>query len=361
MDDLSVDLICKILIRIPLKSLLKLRCVSKLWCNIIDDPLFAHMQYDSSEVEPRRTLLLGITDDYTEWRVNLTLYAACDNEETRVIHAAKIPIATFEFGRSYDCCNGLMYFVTDKKIVVLNPLRSTHFRVLPPLPISDAWDLDSTAIGLGFDSLTKTFKMVCINYRPSSSTCTLVHTLGTTSWREVSGLPAYCDRYDNTSVFVQGFLHWMTRPSVIQYREGRILAFDVSKETFKVIPHPEIDFEGQFAWQIRILDIKGNLAMLDQPCGGKIDIWVLDYEKQLWSKKYTIDINTICGQSYNLCYYLGLWKDELLFNSYFPHHPFKKYWTYSLKTGDSKVCDIQGSHAIIYSLRGSLISIRGAM
>lgn len=200
-------------------------------------------------------------------------YAPCNIEEAGVIHATKIPMAKFQLAGFYGSCNGLMYR-TDKyrvNIMVSNPLRS-RFKILPPLHIEMYGHLNSdyTTIGLGFDGLTKTFKIVRSYKRPSSSYCTLVHTLGTTSWREVSSVTA--DYYhDNKSVFVHGFLHWRTNiPFVIKDCVGRTLVFDVSKETFKVIPFPQIDFEKDRL--LRIFDIKGNLAMLDLLRGSKIDI-----------------------------------------------------------------------------------------
>ncbi|KAK1397819.1 F-box domain-containing protein [Heracleum sosnowskyi] len=366
MDNFSVDLMLKIFIRIPVKSLLKLRRVSKYWCNIIDDPFFARM-HDYGQIE-QHTLLVGI---FKYNRLPLpsttTFYAACDDEEARVIHEVKIPMAKFQVKQAYGSCNGLMYFAEDQvdEIVVSNPLTS-QFRILPPLNIEmDGYlNSESTATGLGFDSLTKTFKMVRSYKSPLCSYFTRVHTLGTASWREVSSVPddyCYCDKYE--SVFVHGFLHWRTRPNLVttNYEEW-ISAFDVSKETFKVIPSPEIDFEKLSGWTSEklfgISDIKGNLAMLDLSCSGKIDIWVMEYEKQLWAKEYTIDI-TILGNIFSQysTHVIGLWKqDEILF------HSSRNYWSYSMKNGGLKECAVQISdHATIYSLRGSLISIPGAM
>ncbi|WOG99870.1 hypothetical protein DCAR_0519226 [Daucus carota subsp. sativus] len=364
LDEFSVDLMINIFIRLPVKTLLKFRRVSKYWCNIIDDPLFTHMHHDFGEVQ-QKTLLLGALD----WPATTALRDS-DTEEAMVIDAAKVPMAMFEPGCAFGSCNGLMYFTRNfsDNIVVSNPLRS-QFTILPPLPTETCYCKDSdSAIGLGFDSATKTFKMVTSYKTRLSAYCTLVHTLGTTSWREVSGVPAaYCCDSDEKSVFVHGFLHWMTKPLRIQDCEGRILAFDVSKETFKVIPSPEINYEkhSEIERLLRILDINGNLAMLDLSVWNTIDIRVMDYETQLWCKEYTIDI-TIVGSIYNVSTQVvgHCNHNEILFSFVNKNYSgsIVSYWSYSMKTGDlNKWGDVWGSHPRVYSLKGTLISIPGAV
>ncbi|KAK1374265.1 F-box domain-containing protein [Heracleum sosnowskyi] len=345
MDEISVDLIHEIFIRIPIKSLLKARCVSKSWRKIIDDPFFANMQYDCGEVEEKTLLVRTLGPENTS-----SLYAtvtAYDNEETMLIHAATVPMVKLPLQdrKIYGSCNGLLYFAEHNggRIVVSNPLRS-QFTILPSMPtrMYYCWDSHWTAIGLGFDSSTKTFKMVCTNKKPKSSHFTLVHTLGTMFWREVPSVGAYfCSKnLDYKSVYVHGFLHWMMDPFEIDNGGGRILAFDVSKETFNVVPHPELSFEKHSPRHFRILDIKGNLGMLDLSFHTKFDLWVMDYEKKSWGKEYTIDI-TIVGEIYvDVTEVIGLWKqDEIMFkfqnralNPNFVH-----YWSYGMRTVQGRV------------------------
>ncbi|KAL8109136.1 F-box protein At2g34280-like [Apium graveolens] len=369
-DDLPVHLIYTIFIRIPIKSLLQLRSVSKSWCKIIDNPVFALVQYDCGEVE--QNTLLYRTKDST-WT---TLYSAAgrDIEEARMIHAANVPMVKFPatsiYHSCYGFCNGLMYiaenFFNTRRILVINPLKS-QFTTLPPLPLKEyyCWNSCWTAIGLGFDSLTKSFKMVYSYQRSSSVYCTLVHTLGTTSWREVPGVPAcYCMRPDYKSVFVRGSLHWMMNPSMIENCQGRILVFDVSKETFEVILHPELCFEGHSDKLLRLMDIKENLGMLDLSRDEQIDIWVMDYEKKSWGREYIIDI-TIVGDEIHVdvSQVIGVWKqDEILF--YFGEpYKYMKYWSYNMRTGKIKEredLNTNAQEAQVYSLKGSLLTISGA-
>ncbi|KAK1376697.1 F-box domain-containing protein [Heracleum sosnowskyi] len=360
--DICMD---KIFIRLPVKSLLRARCISKSWRKFIDNPdfaNFAHMKYEYCEDE-QNTLILRASRAETT-----SLYAATGCEESSMILAETVPMVKFQVERTvdYGSCNGLVYFAENYsgRFVVSNPLRS-QFTVLPQPPerLYYPWNSDWSATGLGFDSSTKTFKMICTNRKTKSDESpqfTLVHTLGTTSWREVPSVPAhYCKRTTNSmSVFVHGFLHWMIHPSIRNSGEGRILAFDVSKETFKVIPHPEISFKGSRYY--RILDIKGNLGMLDLSREVEFDIWIMDYEKESWTKEYTIDITTVDPYFVDMTQVIGLWKqDEILFR-FWKSRFLVMYWSYSMRTGNIKECEVPSSNAGVLSLKGSLIPIPGA-
>ncbi|KAK1374468.1 F-box domain-containing protein [Heracleum sosnowskyi] len=366
MDKFSADLIHKIFIWVPIKSLTKLKCVSKSWCKIIDDPLFALMQYDCGKVD-EKTLLLS-TINHSESTTSLYAAVCSDDEEDRMIRAATVPMVKVQTRSGiFGSCNGLLYFADAYagSIVVSNPVRS-QFTILPPTPFKMyCWESYYSAIGLGFDSLTKTFKMVCTN-QPGSTQITLVHTLGTSSWREVPSFPAYyCGHVDSRSVFVHGFLHWMMDSSMIKNGRGRILAFDVSKETFEVVPHPQLSFEKHMDNYFRILDFKGNLGMLDLSSGTKFDLWVMDYDKKSWSKELTIDISIVGKIHVDITQVIGLWKrDEILFlfsQRDCSRRGFVEYWSYGMRTGNLKECEDQSSNAQVFSLKGSLISIPDAM
>ncbi|KAK1401770.1 hypothetical protein POM88_001375 [Heracleum sosnowskyi] len=266
------------------------------------------MQYDCGEVEQKTPFLRNSDSSLS---VNTSLYAAvaaCDNADDRMIRAATVRMPNIQITSIFGSCNGLIYFAENKtgRFVVSNPLRS-QFTILPPTPINIYWTSYWTAIGL---------------------------------------------------VFLHGFLHWMMDSSC----GGRILAFDVSKETFKVIPHPPISFKEHERY-FRILDFNGNLGMLDLSSSIKYDIWVMDHEKISWDKQYTIDITVVGKIGLHMPEVIGPWKqDQILFRycdqAYNPF--FVKYWSYSMRTGSIKECKDRSSNAQVYCLKGSLISVPGA-
>ncbi|KAL8145441.1 hypothetical protein AgCh_003561 [Apium graveolens] len=90
------------------------------------------------------------------------------------------------------------------------------------------------------------------------------------------------------------------------------IGIGLARRHLKVIPHPEITFRCS-----AILEIKGNLGMLDTSGDIKYDLWVVDYNEKSWS-----------------------------------------YWSYSMKTGNLE-CKEQSSNAHVSGLKGSLIPIPG--
>lgn len=104
--------------------------------------------------------------------------------------------------------------------------------------------------------------------------------------------------------------------------------------------------------------------MLDLSSKTKFDLWVMDYETKSWGKEYTIDI-TIADQIHvDVTQVIGLWKQDKImfkFENRVCDENFVKYWSYSRRTGKMKECKDQSSNSQVFSLKGSLISIPGAM
>ncbi|XP_074361215.1 F-box/kelch-repeat protein At3g06240-like [Apium graveolens] len=305
------------------------------------------------------------------------MYAAYDNEDYSMIYAGKIPMAD----------------LNDEKILVSNLLRN-QFRALPPiyLPPKDdflapvkytSWSISKhpeespvNAYGLGFDSSTNTFKMVCTLQNTGKCIGTVVHNLGTDSWRKISSFPQY--PIYGKPVFVHGFLHWLLSPLGQYYGElpvdQTIVSFDVCKENFQLLPHPGIwskyieefrliECNGHF----RLFDMSSDLAVADISMSDEdIDIWMMDYRKKEWSRVFNIRLTQTLATAYNdICIYaiactyndndIGIWKEgEIFVKSY------KGYWIYSTKTGGLKFklfSGLSNGAAQIPSQTGSLVSI----
>ncbi|WOH08640.1 hypothetical protein DCAR_0728084 [Daucus carota subsp. sativus] len=391
MDEIPVCIMFNILSKIPTKSLLKLRCVSKSWLKIIDDPFLCHLNIHSASADPQTPLILP---KFTKFINNVRICAAYDNEaDDRMIHAGKIPMAEINVNGccSFGSCNGLLYFAEycyDEKILVLNPLRN-QLRLLPPISFppnddflalmkhyGDPEESPVNAYGLGFDSSTNNFKMVCILQNTGECMGTVVHNLGSNSWRKISSVPRY--PIHGKPVFVHGFLHWMLSPLRQFYGDlpvdQNIISFDVCTEEFQVIPHPGILSENIEEFELidcyghfKLFDMSNDLAVADISMRDKdIDIWVMDYAKKEWSRVYNIRLAETLASAYNeICVYaiacvyndndIGVWKEgEIFVKSY------KGYWIFSTHTGGLRFKRISGlgkGDAQILSHTGSLVSI----
>nr|GEU96355.1 hypothetical protein [Tanacetum cinerariifolium] len=66
------------------------------------------------------------------------------------------------------------------------------------------------SLGLGFDASTNTFKMVCVLRKDDKNPCTMVHVLGTNTWREIPQVVPSCPIADKC-VYANGCLYWFAK------------------------------------------------------------------------------------------------------------------------------------------------------
>ncbi|GFZ19443.1 hypothetical protein Acr_28g0001480 [Actinidia rufa] len=388
MVDLPTDIISQILSRIPMKSLFRFRCVAKLWCCIIDHPFFAYMHLSQCNEEHNMLLLIPYPT-YRQKKLSFRLV----EERGRNMKANKNSITEFDLNHCVllSSCNGLVCIQYENKqsYVLLNPLR-TDFLELPKATIkADYPEPVIVTCGFGFDASTSAYKVVRVvcrienltsrvivhrvgtsswredltptievhrvdtsSWRENLTSRVEVHRVGTSSWREIGEVPPH--PVEGKPVFAHGFLHWLVNP-FRRESEGMIVSFHIGTEKFQWTPHPKVD--ATYTVLFQLVDMKGNLGMVDLSSKTNIDIWVQkDYKNKEWVRQYRIDIRAPCGRS-NIEHIqvIGLWENgEILlkFNDGF--------FIYSPKTGlryNNGLGLESDSPTGLHSHRGSLISI----
>ncbi|PWA95118.1 F-box domain-containing protein [Artemisia annua] len=157
-------------------------------------------------------------------------------------------------------------------------------------PLPKTWPRASKVFyscGLGLDDSTMTYKIVCImrKERFDEATnefmvefCTLVHVLGTSSWREIPNPPCY-RTMTNEGVFVHGCLHWYT------LCPHKIVRFDVKKETFKLIDPPK--YMKKNCANNQLVDLHGELGLVYHADNVSMEVWLL--KKNEWMLHCKLD------------------------------------------------------------------------
>ncbi|KAK9275442.1 hypothetical protein L1049_022707 [Liquidambar formosana] len=361
MDKLPLDVVFNIFSRLPIKSLLRSRCVSKHWRNIIEDPFLANLHL-SRAVQEHTILAL----DHPTHRRKVTSLYLVKEDGNKNLKASKNPIAELSNSNNYSLegsCNGLLYFAKPNErdgVILLNPLTGQNI-MLPPATIPSPCP-HMKKYGLGFDPSTNTYKIVRVFFRnqldwKNYSLGVEVHTLGTNSWREIGEIPPspMCGR----PVSAYGALHWMVDPPfACDNLKSMIVSFDIGKEVFSLTPHP--DFGSKTCDMFQLVDFRGFLAMADLSSDSCILIWVLkDYDKKEWVEEFRIQIRPPMGRADNCSYnVVGPWKNgEILLSS------SEGYFCYNSKTDNLRYIHTGGpftdtttSEVSIYSHRGSLVS-----
>ncbi|XP_050253468.1 F-box/kelch-repeat protein At3g23880-like isoform X7 [Quercus robur] len=256
-DDLPEEIVLEILARLPVKSLLKFRCVCKTWYSYITNPNFisTHLlcynnNHDGGYVihMPKATFSMA----YFHLPHSQICTLAFDRT-FETISEFRIPF-TFESGYPslVGSCNGILCFTDfiiskSKDVYLWNP----SIRKFKRLPNTCLTLLCNVALGFGYDSQNNDYKIVRFSSTIAKPPEVEVYSLSSDSWKRIElgiswrpNVLAHNFNCTLASPFVSGHLHWMIeiieKGSEQEERfTSMILSFDVSSEKFKELPLPD--------------------------------------------------------------------------------------------------------------------------
>ncbi|GJV48161.1 F-box domain containing protein [Tanacetum coccineum] len=281
MDRLPPNIIFNIFSRVPVKCLARSRCVSKGWCNYIDDrylvivhdkrlveeptPILYHQHLSRDRITGNLCFHIIESKQY-----GTSHYVLEPKEGPFLEYLHKKPLSKYSIVRIVvrGSCNGLMCLSQDEdnvitSLVVVHPLRKECYE-LPSFPLRFDRGMDRESCGLGFDTSTNTWKMVCVllkEYAPpdkpdmvKKNLCTMVHVFGTNSWREIPQVPSYS--ITGKAVFANGCLHWLASYSDIKTEDG-----------------------GRPVIWYQVVDLHGEVGYV---CTKSMEFWLLNHKKKEW-------------------------------------------------------------------------------
>ncbi|KAL6888849.1 hypothetical protein ACP4OV_009875 [Aristida adscensionis] len=279
--ELPDEIVAQILVRLPVKSLLRFKSVCKAWRATISDPFFtrAHLRSSAarSEQDPAfliypHTLYRVIEEEAwpTTFSSEIRLYQWRPGDTTAtVLHGG-------DFGGEFSMvfwlahCDGLVLVPTDTKLYLFNPAT----RDAVALPASSRYDngvqeehvcwhtmgcryidLDRevyySASGLGQDPRTGEYKVVRSFYHSCDIGMNICHmgmevftvggSAGGDGWREIApGPPHLVSRWE-TPVTVKGFMFWHMDNRHKDYQPAHprgILRLSLDDEAFAIAELP---------------------------------------------------------------------------------------------------------------------------
>ncbi|KAI3790409.1 hypothetical protein L2E82_03419 [Cichorium intybus] len=260
---LCEELIDEIFTRLPTKSLLRFRALSKFLCSYIGSPGFIRMHTFRS---PQKLLIRHKFYNY-QTHINDCFYTLHSEEQLPVCsRPGYIGITPIEFPYSIcstivGSCNGILCLFDNKEkhISVWTPSIRRKL-TLPHYP----WGLSSAIqLGFGFDPITDDYNIVKISYAKygRKSQSSFVYAVKTGTWCEIASPTPLFSKVASNACFVNGALHWVversyTESHVADYR-FYILTFDLSTHVFGMIPLPVSSLEN-----LQLLTIQGLLAVI---------------------------------------------------------------------------------------------------
>ncbi|XP_026412768.1 putative F-box protein At1g32420 [Papaver somniferum] len=304
-------IICEIFSRLPVKSLMRFKCLSKHWCSVIQkDQHFIDLHFLQSKA--RTNLLLTVPRERNgyiqSWSVDDNLYpfryflAIADlfsegGEVPSVVHTTTREIDTGSYSITKPV-NGLICLFDSEENLgvrvcnlstrqVTTWIRSTFLSNFD-LKDKGAHYLMSSRCNLGFDPATKEHKVICMWTVRGGPVCEVL-TLGDRTWRIIDDvLPAY--NYTNSytygdSIYVNGFIYYEPQMIKFSFEDDKpivIVAFDVGKEKFRAIEIPDFILDqisdSNRLSTVQLLEIDRHPALSSGTSRDIFKIWLFDDE-----------------------------------------------------------------------------------
>ncbi|XP_060206774.1 F-box protein CPR1-like isoform X2 [Lycium barbarum] len=294
---LPEEIITEILTRLPVKSLLKFRSVSKSWLALISSPQFinTHLSLSKNKEDTHHILISGSSGAkriFKECSISSLFY----DSVTQVLDL-DFPIENrIDFTVS---CNGLIFLADYIKYSLLwNPTTRKH-KNLPDF--KPRFKKNYYVIyGFGYDEFRDDYKVVGISYG-SDGVEVKVYSLKSDSWTSVD----YCWEILNapgssqkmklygTGLFANGKLHWDTITSGPIMRWGRnIISFDLANEKWEKMEKPSYGVGESDLW---VGKLGSDLCVYSDYRTTHLGAWVMkDYGvKESWTKMFTIRRQTV--------------------------------------------------------------------
>jgi len=233
---LPEEVIFDILLRLPVKSLLQLKCVSKSWKTLISNPQFAKTHLLSSTSFPQLfTSAVKIGDREI---LSYPMKPLLENPSTPI---EPVAITMSHKYNIFGSCNGLLclYDSFQSNFRLWNPsinLKSNRFPIVA--------SFDNKIIGhhgFGYDQVNDKYKLlvVLLNKDDFSEKVTRIYTFGENSWTTVPNFP--CNPGMWLGKFVSGSLNWIIKKDGVNSNQPVILSVDLEKETYGEVLLPQHD------------------------------------------------------------------------------------------------------------------------
>ncbi|GMH07143.1 hypothetical protein Nepgr_008983 [Nepenthes gracilis] len=289
-DTLPEDLLVEILLRLPVKSVLRFRCVCRSWCSFIASSNFinAHLRHCNKRDD---SLLLVRNYNTVEKKV---IYALChDNETLDEIMRIDFPVTSQnQFYRILGCVNGLVCLIDDigrgtDHMLLWNPLLRRSIHIPKPNIAPDQLLHKTPVYGFGCGRFTddcKILRILCPNEKSvinRSKPLIEIFRLGKGFWENLD-LSVSFTQLDSRQAYLNGAIHWLS------YR-NLIAAFDVDTEVFTDIKLPN-DLQNSSLHCLIIAAWRKSLSVFEVHYPGDFCLWVKkEYNVEgSWSRLFTV-------------------------------------------------------------------------
>ncbi|XP_042988344.1 F-box/kelch-repeat protein At3g06240-like [Carya illinoinensis] len=235
---LPENVVVEILLRLPVKSLVRFRCVSKRWRSLISDPRFAKSQFMRTSERSQRLLISSSSEIRS---------LDCEEpfEDSSTPSVLAVPFQ--KRGRYVSIIgssNGLVYVAlySHRDFYIWNP-STGNYRKLPDPGIT--LRTRKYRHGFGYDPSTDDYKLLVANFRmhPFRESEAKVFSFKRNSWKRIlRGLDDTGLAEDSVGILCNASLHWHLHACREPLTGQKIGGFDLAEEKFHEMPMPFSDW-----------------------------------------------------------------------------------------------------------------------
>ncbi|KAL6548071.1 hypothetical protein OROHE_009133 [Orobanche hederae] len=296
---LSEDAVVDILVRLPVKVLVRFKCVSPSWQSLISSPSFVSLHRKRWISDPSRQLVL-VRLGYYGKRVPIQ-----PDPINSVVYWAHGSMKLVGSVHGLVCVVG---FETDEfdAIWVWNP--ST--RMSKKLPVGKLTTSERVTFGFGWDGGAEVYKLVKI-VSDESDTKVEVWSSSSDSWKEIKVVRKFYHphcmariTYPDATVKGGSVCYWIVMAEVGSGLGFRIVSFNMSTESLQIISMPKLPVAYNRLFQdledknecVFGINWKEDFALVERysvgsSVGRGFALWTRDAGERTWSKKLTFSIN----------------------------------------------------------------------
>ncbi|KAK9707432.1 hypothetical protein RND81_07G197500 [Saponaria officinalis] len=304
---LPKDIVFEILLRLPVRHLLRVRCVCKSWCAIIDDPNFMmrHHRTQISICEAHygdipiisiapyaiaedNSLICFCVALLSKQNGDVDINMKPDLVRDTAGYFAPGPdfgLGLLDGGDLVNITNGIVCLCWDNNLGLWNP-ATREFKAIPPWREPCSVFIKGCYFdffGFGFDSISNDFKIVrVIRYQDDVFGGYEVYSLTTSSWKKrLEDVPPSIYSLRNrssVSAYLNGVCYWFFDETDVEV----IVSFNFSTEVFKVFnpPHNVVGSKTGYEYKRVLTLYKDRLALVVSrfdmvKAMSSFDVWVV--------------------------------------------------------------------------------------
>ncbi|PHT67110.1 hypothetical protein T459_31535 [Capsicum annuum] len=287
------EIVVDILSRLPVRSLLRFKCVSKFWMALISEPCFTLKHLKLAKNNQNSPKILFLKNMFSLYLSSLTPPSLSLTQFTEDVQNLDWLYGGKPWSCKIYCCYDGMVLVGVRRYDNINHLIlclwNPSTRESTVLPSTKFLPSEDYTCGLGYDSTSGDYMILKIGYQ----SCSEILAVKSGSWR-IIGKPtgiysSWLSDMDSLA-FVHGAFHWLGLS-----RNESVTSYDISNGVFKEIPLPD----GMFVVP-DMKYVKHGLSVLGEMiciCSTHHDQWKHTFNvwimkeygvKESWNRLFTI-------------------------------------------------------------------------